>query len=103
MYIFELNKNFDLDGTSLQNKARYINHSCRPNCEVQITRGQIWIKSIKKIKKDEELTYDYGYEFDKEDYRDHKCCCGEKNCIGYIISKDQWPKYKRFISKKQNK
>ena len=103
VYIFELNKNFDIDGTTLKNKARYINHSCRPNCEVQILRGQIWIKSIKNIRKGEELTYDYGYEFDKDDYTDHKCYCGKKNCIGYIISKDQWPKYKRYILQNKKK
>ena len=99
VYIFELNKNFDLDGSPLYNKARYINHSCDPNCEVDILDGKIWISSIKKIKKGEELNYDYGYEFDKSDFRDHICKCGSKNCIGFIISSDDWNKYLKFISK----
>ncbi len=99
VYIFELNNKYDIDGSPLYNKARYINHSCRPNCEVVITRGKIWIKSIKKIKENEELSYDYGYDFDKDDFKDHVCKCGSSNCIGYIISKDDWPKYKRLIKK----
>ena len=100
VYIFELNKKYDIDGSPLYNKARYINHSCSANCEVDIIRGRIWISSIKNIKTGEELSYDYGYEFDKDDYRDHSCRCGSKNCIGFIISKDDWRKYKRFKNKK---
>ena len=50
VYIFELNSKYDIDGSPLYNKARYINHSCDPNCEVDIIRGHIWISSIKKIK-----------------------------------------------------
>ena len=59
VYIFELNKKYDLDGSPLYNKARYINHSCEPNCEVDINNDKIWISSIKNIKKGEELSYDY--------------------------------------------
>ncbi len=101
VYVFELNKRFDIDGSPLYNKARYINHSCSPNCEVDVIRGHIWISSIKNIKEGEELSYDYGYEFD-EDYKDHVCKCGSKNCIGYIISKNDWPKYKRKVKNKKN-
>ena len=101
VYVFELNKKFDIDGSPLYNKARYINHSCSPNCEVEIIKGRIWISSIKKIKKEQELTYDYGYEFD-EDYKDHICKCDSVKCIGYIISKDDWPKYRKFIKKRKS-
>lgn len=99
VYIFELNKKYDLDGSPLYNKARYINHSCEPNCEVDINNDKIWISSIKNIKKGEELSYDYGFSFDKNDYRDHVCKCGSKYCIGYIISSDDWDKYLKFIKK----
>ena len=97
---YELNKKYDIDGSPSYNKARYINHSCSPNAEVEIIRGKIWIMSKKNIKKGEEISYDYGYEFDEDDYKDHKCKCGSKNCIGYIISSDDWPKFRRF---KKNK
>ena len=99
VYIFELNKKFDIDGSPKYNKARYINHSCRPNCEVEISRGHIWISSIKNIKIGDELSYDYGYEFDSEDYKDHVCKCGSNNCIGYIISRDDWYKFKKHKKK----
>ena len=96
VYIFELNSKYDIDGLFEYNKARYINHSCNPNCEVDIVDGKIWISSIKKIYKGEELSYDYGYPFDKDDYKDHICKCGSKKCIGYIISQDDWLKYKKY-------
>ena len=99
VYIFVLNKKYDIDGSPLYNKARYINHSCDPNCEVDIVDEKIWISSIKSIKKGQELSYDYGYEFDKDDYKDHVCKCGAKSCIGYIISSEDWPKFSRLISK----
>ena len=101
VYIFELNKKYDIDGAKSFNKARFINHSCNPNCEVDIIKGRIWISSIKQIQKGEELTYDYGYEFDKDDYKDHICKCKSKNCIGYIISSDDWPQYKKYLKQKK--
>ena len=105
VYIFELNRTHDIDGFVSRNKARYINHSCDPNCEVDIIDNRIWISSIKKIKKGQELSYDYGYSFDKDDYKDHLCKCGSKKCIGYIISSDEWPKFIKHllkITKKNN-
>ena len=98
VYIFELNKKYDIDGSPLYNKARYINHSCEPNCEVDIINNEIWIIAIKNIKKGDELSYDYGYEFDKDDFKDHICKCGSKKCIGFIISQDDWFRYLRYIS-----
>ena len=65
VYIFELNSKYDIDGSPEYNKARYINHSCNPNCEVDIVDNRIWISSIKTIKKGDELSYDYGYNLIK--------------------------------------
>ena len=101
VYIFELNSRYDIDGSPKYNKARYINHSCDPNCEVEITKGHIWISSINKIKPGEELSYDYGFEFDEDDYSDHVCKCGSKKCIGYVISSDDCKKFKKFKNKKK--
>ena len=94
-----MNSRYDIDGSFGYNKARYINHSCNPNCEVEIEKNKIWIISIKNIKQGEELNYDYGYDFDEDDYNDHVCRCGSKNCIGFIISSDQWDKYKMYKKK----
>ena len=96
VYVFELNKKYDIDGSPLYNKARYINHSCSPNCEVEIIKNEIWIVTNKKIIKGDELSYDYGYPFDEEDFLDHICKCGSSKCIGYIISKDEWSRYKKY-------
>ena len=101
VYIFELNSRYDIDGSFLYNKARYINHSCKPNCEVDIKNGRIWISAIKNIIKNEELSYDYGYEFDVDDYKDHICKCGAINCIGYIISSDDRHKLRKLQKRKK--
>lgn len=95
VYIFELNKKFDIDGDVSWNTAKYINHSCDPNCEVEFIGDHIWIVSIRDIKKGEELNYDYGYDMD--DYEDHVCKCGAKNCCGYIIAEDLRGKLKKKI------
>ena len=98
VYVFELNKKYDIDGGVTRNSARFINHSCDPNCEVEITDNRIWISSIKRIKKYTELTYNYGYTFDT-DYEEHICKCGSKKCVGYILSDDDWPKLKKYEKK----
>ena len=84
IYLFNLNNRYDLDGDFVYNTARLINHSCDPNCEVEGKGLKLWISSIKDIKKNEELTYDYGFSFD-ENYKDFPCKCGSKNCCGYIV------------------
>jgi uncharacterized protein len=59
-YIFELNSRYSIDGKSRRNIARYINHSCKPNATIDIARGEIWIKSIRRIEPGDEITYNYG-------------------------------------------
>ena len=93
VYIFELNKLYDIDGSVSHNHAKLINHSCNPNCEVEIINNEIWISAIKNIKKNTELSYNYGYSYDT-DYVDHICKCRSSNCVGYILDEDHWPKLK---------
>jgi uncharacterized protein len=62
-YLFEVKKNFNIDGTSRKNTARYINHACRPNCEVYYYKERVFIRSKRNIKAGEELHYDYGHEY----------------------------------------
>ena len=93
VYIFELNKLYDIDGSVAYNHAKLINHSCNPNCEVEIINNEIWISAIKNIKKYTELSYNYGYSYDT-DYVDHICKCGSSKCVGYILDEDHWPKLK---------
>ena len=84
IYLFNINKKFDLDGDFKFNTARLINHSCDPNCEVFGSGLKIWVYAMKDIKKGEELSYDYGFSFD-EDYKQYPCRCGSEKCVGYII------------------
>jgi len=87
IYIFELNTRTDIDGSVLWNTARYINHSCDPNCESQITRGRVWIVALRKIRAGEELSYDYYYDY--EHYEEHPCRCGADECAGFIVKAPQ--------------
>ena len=90
IYLFNLNKKYDLDGDFKYNTARLINHSCDPNCEVDGVGLKLWIYAVKDIKKNDELTYDYGFSFDK-DYKDFPCRCGAKKCVGFIVnSQSRW-------------
>ena len=84
IYLFGINKKYDLDGNFSFNTARLINHSCEPNCEVFGEGLKVWVFAMKNIKKGEELSYDYGFSFD-QDYKNYPCNCGSKNCAGYII------------------
>mgnify|MGYP003678755978 CR=1 FL=1 len=93
VYIFTLNKRYDIDGNVPENAARLINHSCEPNCEAYILKGKIWIK------KDEELYFNYG--FDLENYEDHPCRCGSANCVGYICGEDYWGTLRRKLAAKR--
>lgn len=98
VYIFELNKTYDIDGDVPYNTAKWINHSCDPNCYIRVSKDHIWIIALRKIKKGEELFY--NYDFDLEDYEDYPCRCGSKKCVGYMVSEDEWPELKRLIAKK---
>lgn len=77
-YLFETNKNRFIDGTARSNTARYINHSCRPNCEVEIRRGRVFVYAKRAIKAGEELSYDYGKEYVDEYVKPCRC----EKCVG---------------------
>ena len=81
--IFSLNDEQDLDGNVAWNPARFINHSCDPNCDAEVDDGRIWIIARRDIPAGEEITFNYGY--DLEDYKDYVCNCGATNCVGYIV------------------
>ena len=79
-YFFGLNSKWTIDGTPRSNVARYINHSCRPNCEAILTKRRVWIWSRRAIKAGEELTYDYGKEYFEEHIKPVGCKC--RKCAG---------------------
>lgn len=86
-YIFTLDDEFDLDGNVAWNPARFINHSCAPNCEAEIDHDQrIWIVALRDIQSGEELTFNYNY--DLVEYREHPCQCGTPACVGFIVAEE---------------
>jgi len=67
IWVFRVNRNWSRDAAIGGNVARFINHSCRPNCWIEVdgkTRT-IWVRAAKQIRKGQELTYDYNTEGDK--------------------------------------
>jgi SET domain-containing protein len=76
-YVFVLNKDWGVDGAS-GGDAKFINHSCTPNCRYFRRNGKIWIRSIRNIKQGEEITYDYCAD------GEHQCNCRSKNCSGLM-------------------
>lgn len=98
VYLFILNSRHDLDGSMEWNQARLINHSCEPNCEAQIIRGRIWIVAKRKIRKGDELSFDYGFDLDC--WQDHPCRCGTEKCAGYIVGRQYWRKLRTMIAER---
>jgi len=92
-YIFALDDEHDLDGNVPSNPARFLNHSCQPNCEALLEDGRIWLVSLRQIRAGEELTFNYGY--DLEDYRQYPCSCGTKGCVGYIVAEEFFDSLRR--------
>jgi SET domain-containing protein len=62
-YMFEVSSRWTIDGSSRRNLARYINHSCRPNAEALLRKGQIVFVALRRVTVGEEITLDYGQEY----------------------------------------
>ena len=101
VYLFTLNKRYDVDGNVPWNAARLINHSCEPSCETDIIRGHIWVVATRDIEKGEELFYNYG--FDLEHFENHLCACGTDSCVGFIVGEEHWKKLKKTLKKLRKK
>ncbi len=88
-FLFVLDDDIVLDARFGGNDARFLNHSCDPNCETEIEDGHIYIKALKAIAPGTELVYDYRFEwqdeYEPEDVRYYACRCGSKKCRGTIL------------------
>ena len=60
IWVFRVNRTWSRDAAVGGNIARFINHSCRPNCWIEVVDKTIWIRASRSIRKGEELTYDYA-------------------------------------------
>ncbi len=74
-YLFWASETEMIDGNIKENTARFINHSCRPNCVAGGPDGRVYIESRRRIKAGEELTYDYGIEYFLRHIQPHGCRC----------------------------
>ena len=79
-YLFEINTKWVVNGAPRYNIARYINHSCRPNCRTDIRGKKIFVYAKRNIKAGEELNYDYGKEYFNDFIKSNGCKCSK--CLG---------------------
>lgn len=96
-FLFTLNDDYVVDANVGGNIARWINHSCKPNCESEIEenakgkshKDKVYIEAMRDIKAGEELTYNYGIVLDEPHTKKLKkmwaCKCGAKNCTGTML------------------
>ena len=96
-FLFTLNDEYDIDGNEGSNVARWINHSCAPNCEAVVQederdrrhKDKIFIEAIRDIAAGEELTYNYGIRLAERHTPKLKklwaCRCGAPDCTGTIL------------------
>lgn len=96
-FLFTLNDKYLIDANTGGNVARWINHSCAPNCEALVveneegdpSKDRVVIDSIRKIRAGEELTYDYGITLEDRHTPRLKaiwaCRCGSPKCTGTML------------------
>ena len=88
-FLFAVKKNLVIDAAVGGNDARFINHSCEPNCDAVIYGSEVWIEAARTIEPGEELCYDYKYERDGEADESweelYLCRCGAPGCRGTIL------------------
>lgn len=99
-FLFAVTTRTVIDGAVQGNDARYINHSCDPNCEAIDDGGRIFIEAMQDIAAGDELFYDYAYSRDEsttpEDEQLYLCRCGTAKCRGTIL---EAPKQKAKLPK----
>ena len=89
-FLFAVDDDTVIDAGVRGNAARFINHSCDPNCEAVDYNGRIFVEALRDIAPGEELNYDYAYELDEPDTpwlrRQYPCHCGAAKCRGTILA-----------------
>lgn len=90
-YLFAIDDQVVVDAAVDGNDARFLNHSCAPNCDAVVDDGRIWIETIHDIEPGEELVYDYAYILNERHSPAAKkrfpCSCGAVTCRGTILAK----------------
>jgi len=99
-FLFIVDRSVVIDGGANGNDARFINHSCDPNCESVIEDRRVFIEAIRTIRPGEELTYDYQIGRDRTDPPNvdeiYACRCGAASCRGTML----WPPRRRQAARR---
>jgi SET domain-containing protein len=74
-YLYEINPRITIDGSPWSNIARYANHSCNPNAESYTYGSRVFIRALRNIQPEEEITYDYGNDYLKYVIGRSSCKC----------------------------
>jgi SET domain-containing protein len=75
LYLFKVTEKKTINGWNRENTARFINHSCQPNCEIEIRKGRVFVMAKRAIKAGEELAYHYGRVYFEEVIKPIGCKC----------------------------
>jgi uncharacterized protein len=102
-YLFEVNARWTIDGSNRRNRARYINHACRPNAEVYFIKHVIKIRAIKNIKPGDEITYHYGRDYFDSFIKGVGCRCRACAKKAAKIRSERRRQRKRAQSRRQAK
>ena len=90
-YLFAIDDEIVIDASVDGNDARFINHSCDPNCDAIVEDGRIWIDTIRDVVPGEELAYDYAFILPERHTpaakRRYPCHCGSPKCRGTILAR----------------
>jgi uncharacterized protein len=89
-FLFTVDDETVVDATPWGSLARWINHSCDPNCETVVENGRVYVDSMREIMPGEELTYDYNFRLEERHTparkRRYVCHCGADNCRGTMLA-----------------
>lgn len=106
-FYFHIDDKHVIDAKHGGNDARWINHSCAPNCESNVEEGRVFIDAVRDIKAGEELFYDYGLVIDEpltpELKAEYPCWCGSANCRGTLLATSDAKSDKKKKKKKEKK
>lgn len=91
--LFAVDSHTVIDGGIRGNEARFINHSCEPNCEAVTEKRRVFIEARRDIQSGEELLYDYNLTREDGDAwnleQRYACHCGASNCRGTMLAPTQ--------------
>jgi SET domain-containing protein len=90
-FLFAIDDDVVVDAAVDGNEARFLNHSCDPNCDVVVEDKRLWIETIRDVEPGEELVYDYAFILPERHTpaakRRYPCYCGSEKCRGTILAR----------------